>query len=230
MNYAGMTVKELREESKKRGMTLEYKGKKFTKSELIARLEEDDKNNKTKCSDEENEVWDTGEERPEEQGNKDVCEDKETEEPKEVRQDKIEDYAEIEEKSEKPDEYIKFAKTFDEIVKKYSGRKKQRVYDEELKVGSFVVFIHYVEAKDHEIYKKLRTAKVVGINRKKELVRVQTLLGTELELIFDDLLYVKGAGKECDYPKDITVFLKKRRTQKGRELINERLGKEVVAD
>lgn len=40
--YENMTVKELREESKKRGLTLEHKGHKFTKSELITRLKQMD--------------------------------------------------------------------------------------------------------------------------------------------------------------------------------------------
>ena len=36
--FEEMTVKELKEESKKRGLTLENKGHKFTKPELIERL------------------------------------------------------------------------------------------------------------------------------------------------------------------------------------------------
>ena len=36
--FEEMTVKELREESRKRGLTLESKGHKFTKPELIERL------------------------------------------------------------------------------------------------------------------------------------------------------------------------------------------------
>ena len=43
MNYRGMVVSELRAVSKERGLTLEYKGHKFTKAELIERLEQYDR-------------------------------------------------------------------------------------------------------------------------------------------------------------------------------------------
>lgn len=99
-----------------------------------------------------------------------------------------------------------------------------------MNVGSFVVFIHYVEAKDGNIYKKLRTAKVIGVNRKKELVRIVTLLGTEKELSFDELLYIKGSAKNCSYPNDIAMYLKEQRTEKGKVLINERFAENNVAD
>ena len=129
-----------------------------------------------------------------------------------------------EQKKEETNEtvFIRFAETIEQIETKYGKRKKQEIYDNELEVGCFVAFIHYVEAADGNIYKKLRTAKVVGINRKKELVRVSTLLGTELELGFEQLLYIRGKGRECSYPWDIKKFLVKQRTEKGKDLINER--------
>lgn len=202
--YEEMMVKELREESRKRGLTLEHKGRKFTKSELIERIrnndvdliEEDDKHDIQKAIDE------AGQPEPMNDDNEAWGEDT---------------------KPEKPEGYIQFATTLNEIEEKYGNRKKQTIYDNELKAGSLVVFIHYVEAKDGNIYKKLRTAKVVGVNRKKELVRVVTLLGTELELSFSQLLYIRGYGKYSTYPKDITTYLKGQRTEKGKVLINERL-------
>lgn len=211
-NYSEMTVKELREESKGRGLTLEYKGKKFTKPELIARLEELD---------------------GVEAGDLEDWEQEETEETAvevETKQEVVEEQKTEAVEEQPQQDYIKFAKTFDEIVKKYSGRKKQYVYDEELKVGSIVVFVHHVQARDDETYKKIRTAKVVGVNRKQERVRVVTLLGTELELLFDELLYIRNAENGTDYPKDIAVFLKKRRTEKGKALINERFGEKVTTN
>ena len=99
-----------------------------------------------------------------------------------------------------------------------------------MKPDSFVVFVHYVEAKNGQIYKKLRTAKVVGVNRKKELVRIVTLLGTEKELSFDDLLYIRGCGKECSYPKDIVTYLKGQRTEKGKVFINEKFTENDTAN
>ena len=208
--FETMTVKELREESRKRGLTLESKGHKFTKSELVERLNAYENNvveEQPDPSDEDNEAW--------------------------IETKEVESCAECEEApkvEKKEDGYIVYAKTLEEIEQKYGSRKKQEIYDNELKVGSYVVFVHYVEAKNGQIYKKLRTAKVVGINRKKELVRVVTLLGTEKELCFDELLYIKGSAKNCSYPKDITMYLKEQRTEKGKVLINERFTENNVAD
>ena len=208
--FEEMTVKELREESRRRGLTLEHKGHKFTKPELIERIKAYDA--------EQDEAWT-------EPGNK------EEEQPKSENKKTDDTFKGIRTPgvvTEKEDGYITYAKTLAEIEQKYGNRKKQEIYDNELKVGSFVVFVHYVEAKNGQIYKKLRTAKVVGINRKKELVRIVTLLGTEMELHFEELLYIKGSAKNCSYPKDITMYLKEQRTEKGKVLINERFAEDTV--
>lgn len=199
-------VAELKQMSRERGLKLESKGHKFTKSELIERLlqsddEQNDINKKIEEAADDEEAWD---------------------EPvlkHEVKEEHVKDN-----KQEETNEtgFIRFAETIEQLETKYGKRKKQEIYDNELEVGCFVAFIHYVEAADGNIYKKLRTAKVVGINRKKELVRVSTLLGTELELGFEQLLYIRGKGRECSYPWDIKKFLVKQRTEKGKDLINER--------
>lgn len=199
-------VAELKQMSRERGLKLESKGHKFTKSELIERLlqsedEQEDINKKIEEAADDNEVWDEP-----------VLKHEVKEEPaKEQKQEET-----------KCDGFIRFAETIEQLETKYGKRKKQEIYDNELEVGCFVAFIHYVEAADGNIYKKLRTAKVVGINRKKELVRVSTLLGTELELGFEQLLYIRGKGRVCSYPWDIKKFLVKQRTEKGKDLINER--------
>ena len=220
--FEEMTVKELREESRKRGLTLESKGHKFTKQELIERL--------TKLDAEQADIDEAGQE---------ILVDPEGDEAwGDAECEKVETCVECEHApcentpkvETKEDDYIVYAKTLEEIEQKYGNRKKQEIYDNELKVGSYVVFVHYVEARNGQIYKKLRTAKVVGINRKKELVRIVTLLGTEKELSFDELLYIKGSAKNCSYPKDIAMYLKEQRTEKGKVLINERFAENNVAD
>nr|DAU50888.1 MAG TPA: Splicing factor [Caudoviricetes sp.] len=205
MEYNNMKVAELREESRKRGLTLESKGHKFTKAELIERLTKYDLENK-----------DTQ-----------VDIDKKTSECVEVteetkRENKTNKVTKVYH-AENVENKISFAKTLDEIIEKYGHEKQQRVYDENLMVGSLVVFMHYVEAKDGNIYKKLRTAKVVGVNRKQRKVRVKTLLGTELELLFSDLFYIRKDDERSSYPMDIKEFLRNKRTEKGRALINEKL-------
>lgn len=213
MNYETMTVAELRTEMGNRGLPKQEHGKKFTKPELIERLKLDDEMEGITEADN--------------QGNK-------TEKPmcasveeafQNMGKQLVDRVVQPETEQEEKKVYIvRKYKTLEEIEKKYGKRKKQYVYDEKLKTGSFVVFVHYVEALDGNIYKKLRTAKVVGVNRKKELVRVETLLGEQKELSFDDLLYIRGEYGKEEYPSDIAMFLKHQRTKKGRELMNEKFG------
>lgn len=224
--FETMTVKELREESRKRGLTLESKGHKFTKPELIERLTKWDAEQADIDADIQKAIDEAGQPDDNETWGETEC-TKEVESCAECEEAPCENTPEVETKE---DSYIVYAKTLEEIEQKYGNRKKQEIYDNELKVGSYVVFVHYVEARNGQIYKKLRTAKVTGINRKKELARVVTLLGTEKELCFDELLYIKGSAKNCSYPKDITMYLKEQRTEKGKVLINERFTENNVAD
>lgn len=226
--FEEMTVKELKEESRKRGLTLESKGHKFTKPELIERLTKWDAEQADIDADIQKAIEEAGQPDDNETWGETEC-TKEVETCADCEEAPCENTPEVKTSRDK-DDYIVYAKTLEEIEQKYGNRKKQEIYDNELKVGSYVVFVHYVEAKNGQIYKKLRTAKVVGINRKKELVRVVTLLGTEKELCFDELLYIKGSAKNCSYPKDITMYLKEQRTEKGKVLINERFTENNVAD
>lgn len=205
MEYNNMKVVELREESRKRGLTLESKGHKFTKAELIERLTKYDLENKDTQADIDKKISE--------------CVEVTEETKQENKTNKVTKVYHAENVENK----ISFAKTLDEIIEKYGHEKQQRVYDENLMVGSLVVFMHYVEAKDGNIYKKLRTAKVVGVNRKQRKVRVKTLLGTELELLFSDLFYIRKDDERSSYPMDIKEFLRNKRTEKGRALINEKL-------
>jgi hypothetical protein len=206
MEYNNMKVAELREESRKRGLTLESKGHKFTKAELIERLTKYDLENKDAQADIDKKISECVE----------VKEETKQENKTNNKVTKVYHAENVENK-------ISFAKTLDEIIEKYGHEKQQRVYDENLMVGSLVVFMHYVEAKDGNIYKKLRTAKVVGVNRKQRKVRVKTLFGTELELLFSDLFYIRKDDERSSYPMDIKEFLRNKRTEKGRALINEKL-------
>lgn len=206
MEYNNMKVAELREESRKRGLTLESKGHKFTKAELVERLTKYDLENKDAQADIDKKISECVE----------VKEETKQENKTNNKVTKVYHAENVENK-------ISFAKTLDEIIVKYGHEKQQRVYDENLMVGSLVVFMHYVEAKDGNIYKKLRTAKVVGVNRKQRKVRVKTLLGTELELLFSDLFYIRKDDERSSYPMDIKEFLRNKRTEKGRALINEKL-------
>lgn len=226
--FKTMTVKELKEESRKRGLTLESKGHKFTKPELIERITKWDAEQADIDADIQKAIDEAGQPDDNETWGETDC-TKEVETCADCEEAPCENTPEVKTNRDK-DNYIVYAKTLEEIEQKYGNRKKQEIYDNELKVGSYVVFVHYVEARNGQIYKKLRTAKVTGINRKKELARVVTLLGTEKELCFDELLYIKGSAKNCSYPKDITMYLKEQRTEKGKVLINERFAENNVTD
>lgn len=214
-----MKVAELKKMTKEHGLTLESKGHKFNKTELIDRLitfKDVTESIETKeepepvkdfeilaksvaVSDEE-EAWDE----PLTQENKEAA-----------KQEGIETKEE-ENKRPVPGDanYIKFATTLQEIETKYGNEKQPYVYDNMLKVGSFVVFIHYVEAKDGNVYKKLRTAKVIGVNRNKKLVRVETPMKAIMELTFEELLYIREDTPESSYPNDIRKYMKQQRERR----------------
>ena len=219
-----MKVAELKKLTKEHGMTLESKGHKFNKTELIDRLVEAMENvgglesehqaveayetyksetkleSETSAQDVDEEAWDE----PLTQENKEAA-----------KQEGIETK---EEENKRPvlgdADYIKFATTLQEIETKYGHEKQSYVYDNLLKVGSFVVFIHYVEAKDGNVYKKLRTAKVIGVNRNKKLVRVETPMKAIMELTFEELLYIREDTPESSYPNDIRKYMKQQRERR----------------
>lgn len=206
-----MKVAELKKLTKEHGMSLESKGHKFNKTELIDRLvtlkdvteetkTEDTVKEKVSVVSDEEEAWDE----PLTQENKEAA-----------KQEGIETKEEENKRPVPGDaDYIKFATTLQEIETKYGHEKQPYVYDNMLKVGSFVVFIHYVEAKDGNVYKKLRTAKVIGVNRNKKLVRVETPMKAIMELTFEELLYIREDTPESSYPNDIRKYMKQQRERR----------------
>lgn len=210
-----MKVAELKKLTKEHGLTLESKGHKFNKTELIDRLLLNDSENgtdeswievksktkvETQVQEEDEEEWDE----PLTQENKEAA-----------KQESIETKEEENKRPVPGDaDYIKFATTLQEIETKYGHEKQPYVYDNMLKVGSFVVFIHYVEAKDGNVYKKLRTAKVIGVNRNKKLVRVETPMKAIMELTFEELLYIREDTPESSYPNDIRKYMKQQRERR----------------
>ena len=219
--YNTMTVKELRAICKERGIRQQENGKKFTKEELIEKLqrsdrleelqaESNDNMNDEKnlmiedCNDVEDESWDedvyTGEESEEEKTQEEETEIQHIESP-------------IEEKH-----YDRFfAHTLDELKQKYLKPKQDWVYNL-LRIDSKVVFIENVKAKNGNEYEKLRSGYVVAVKKEKEgnAVYVRTFYGNVHKMKVDELLYILEPGCESyRFPKDIRVFLKKQRTTKG---------------
>lgn len=189
MKFEEMTVRMLRAEMKKRKLPQEYNGKKFTKQELIEKL-----NDYEFCKNrEEADAVKTKEEELK-QPDPSPIDEEVWETPMPVK--------------EVENNYITFAKTLNEIKQKYLKPKKADIYDRELVVDSTVVFVHVVTAKNGNTYEKLRTAKVVGVNRTKKLVKVKMFYGDEMLLRFDELIYIKGVGANATYPNDIATFIR----------------------
>ena len=203
MMVLNSAMKDLKALSREKGLKLEHKGHKFTKQELINNLVEFYKN----------EEKEGAEDNSKEEEKADVVEawEEEKEETETKEQETENKYRGI------------YATTLKQIAEKYSYEKPQWVYDEVLQVGSTIAFIHYVEAKDQNVYRKLRFAKVVGINRKQKLVKVQTFYGTEVKIGFDELLFIVSKNDTANsFPKDIRNYIKGHRTKQGRRDIHDR--------
>lgn len=217
-DLSSLKVKDLKALSREKGLKLEHKGHKFTKQELINNLVEFYKN-------EEKEV---NEDNSKEEEKADVVEAIEAVEETKTQDDEEAWEEEKEEATEKEQEIENkyrgiYATTLKQIAEKYSYEKPQWVYDEVLQIGSTIAFIHYVEAKDQNVYRKLRFAKVVGINRKQRLVKVQTFYGTEVKIGFDELLFIVSKNDTANsFPKDIRNYIKGHRTKQGRRDIHDR--------
>lgn len=203
-------VKDLKVLSREKGLKLEHKGHKFTKQELIDNLVEYYKN------EEKADVVEAIEAVAE------VVEETQTQDDEEAWEEEKEEATEEEQETENKYRGI-YATTLKQIAEKYSYEKPQWVYDEVLQIGSTIAFIHYVEAKDQNVYRKLRFAKVVGINRKQKLVKVQTFYGTEVKINFDELLFIVSKNDTANsFPKDIRNYIKGHRTKQGRRDIHDR--------
>lgn len=209
-DLSGFKVKDLKALSREKGLKLEHKGHKFTKQELINNLVEFYKN------EEKADVVEAIEAVAE------VVEETQAQNDEEAWEEEKEEATEKEQETENKYRGI-YATTLKQIAEKYSYEKPQWVYDEVLQVGSTIAFIHYVEAKDQNVYRKLRFAKVVGINRKQKLVKVQTFYGTEVKIGFDELLFIVSKNDTANsFPKDIRNYIKGHRTKQGRRDIHDR--------
>lgn len=215
-DLSSLKVKDLKALSREKGLKLEHKGHKFTKKELINNLVEFYKNEEKEGEEEKADVVEAIEAVAE------VVEETKTQDDEEAWEEEKEEATEKEQETENKYRGI-YATTLKQIAEKYSYEKPQWVYDEVLQVGSTIAFIHYVEAKDQNVYRKLRFAKVVGINRKQKLVKVQTFYGTEVKIGFDELLFIVSKNDTANsFPKDIRNYIKGHRTKQGRRDIHDR--------
>lgn len=104
--------------------------------------------------------------------------------------------------------------TLDEIEERFGGRIEKSPFLQSLIVEeNMVVFVEYVEAQNHNFYKKLRTARIKEVHKEDKIAVVETFYGNVFRLPYEDILYVKT--KEGWFPAVIKDYLKKQRTKNG---------------
>lgn len=221
-DLSSLKVKDLKALSREKGLKLEHKGHKFTKQELINNLVEFYKNEEKEVNEDNSKEEEKADVVEAIEAVAEVVEETKTQDDEEAWEEEKEEATEKEQEIENKYRGI-YATTLKQIAEKYSYEKPQWVYDEVLQIGSTIAFIHYVEAKDQNVYRKLRFAKVVGINRKQRLVKVQTFYGTEVKIGFDELLFIVSKNDTANsFPKDIRNYIKGHRTKQGRRDIHDR--------
>jgi hypothetical protein len=221
-DLSSLKVKDLKALSREKGLKLEHKGHKFTKQELIDNLVEFYKNEEKEGEEDNSKEEEKADVVEAIEAVAEVVEETQAQDDEEAWEEEKEETTEKEQETENKYRGI-YATTLKQIAEKYSYEKPQWVYDEVLQIGSTIAFIHYVEAKDQNVYRKLRFAKVVGINRKQRLVKVQTFYGTEVKIGFDELLFIVSKNDTANsFPKDIRNYIKGHRTKQGRRDIHDR--------
>ena len=221
-DLSSLKVKDLKALSREKGLKLEHKGHKFIKQELINNLVEFYKNEEKEVNEDNSKEEEKADVVEAIEAVAEVVEETKTQDDEEAWEEEKEEATEKEQEIENKYRGI-YATTLKQIAEKYSYEKPQWVYDEVLQIGSTIAFIHYVEAKDQNVYRKLRFAKVVGINRKQRLVKVQTFYGTEVKIGFDELLFIVSKNDTANsFPKDIRNYIKGHRTKQGRRDIHDR--------
>ena len=199
-NYKEMTVTELRAETRRRGLPQQKNGKKFVKTELVERLEQNDM--KFGVSEEENKI---------------KKEKKEWKKPEIV-------ITKEEEKQE-----VTIEQVTSEITKlqdKLSGTARKK----DIQIGSFVVFVKYTERKGRSVIKRLLTGKVIEIDRKNEIVKVETPVGVCYTMSYASLLFCKRPDDRKRFPDEIVEAfdLQKKERERYKKRIACTSGKQYV--
>ena len=195
-NYKEMTVTELRAETRQRGLPQQKNGKKFVKTELIERLEQDDLKFGAEEERETKKKW---------------------EKPEVV-------ITKVEEKQE-----VTIEQVTSEITK-LQDRLSGTATKEDIQIGSFVVFVKYTERKGRSVIKRLLTGKVIEIDRKNEIVKVETPVGICYTMSYASLLFCKRPDDRKRFPDEIVEAfdLQKKERERYKKRIACTSGKQYV--
>lgn len=204
--YEEMTMKELRAMCKELGLSTCSHGNKLRKDELVERIKEFKKKVETI------EAYQTGNKNDMEETNVTENNTEVTWEDEEGwENDAEETVKECEAESEAVKEVGEQKSEETEQKEVYYKEKPEKVYEDILKLGTYVAFVDkfQIEQKGKVLnIEKMRSAKVIGINRKLKRVRLESKYGTLFEIGFDDILWVRSDQQK--YPAWIYNKLKER--------------------
>lgn len=206
--YEEMTMKELRAMCKELGLSTCSHGNKLRKDELVERIKEFKKKVETI------EAYQTGKENKNSMEEINVAENNTEvtwEDEEGWENDAEETVKECEAESEAVKEVDEQTSEETEQKEVYYKAKPEKVYEDILKLGTYVAFVDkfQIEQKGKVLsIEKMRSAKVIGINRKLKRVRLESKYGTLFEIGFDDILWVRSDQQK--YPAWIYNKLKER--------------------
>lgn len=181
--YSGMTVEELRQEMRNRGLPQQENGKKFTKTQLIEKLEENDKETKQTA-------------------------DENTEESGKWLPDFWREDGTFDEEGH--------AESLENLREIYEGRTPRWAFDYKLKPGSYIAYVQSRNGRD-----RLRTAKVIGVNRTKRLIKAERYVG-ECDIVpYEKVMFIVDKEKGGTFPYVIRTHMARTRTPEQKERLKE---------
>lgn len=208
-NYSEWTVEQLRKEMRRRELPQQENGKKYNKTQLIEKLMEDDKTR--------TEMWDDKE------GSRVTVEEAAANMAEQLANVVIvtENTQNTDRKKWVPSFWSwdgKFNKEeHDEDLKrlkeKYEGSTPEWVFDDRLKPGVFVAYIKELP----EGKSRMRTSKVVGVNRAKRMVKVETYVGEINVVQYEEIMFVNDKKGHRKFPRDIRVHMGRTRSPREAE-------------
>ena len=101
---------------------------------------------------------------------------------------------------------------------------------EDIQIGSFVVFVKYTERKGRSVIKRLLTGKVIEIDRKNEIVKVETPVGVCYTMSYASLLFCKRPDDRKRFPDEIVEAfdVQKKERERYKKRIAHTSGKQYV--
>lgn len=205
-SYKDWTVEQLRKEMKNRGLPQQENGKKYNKTQLIEKLEENDKT-KSGMSDEVKNIVSENKTEPENiQSTKNWFKAVNWFKAKEgwvpsfwSWDNQFDDEAHL--------------KDLEALREKYVGKTPEWVFTDRLKPGVFVAYIKDMP----EGKSRMRTSKVVGVNRAKRIVKVETYIGETDVVQYEEIMFVNDKKGHRKFPRDIRVHMGRTRSPREAE-------------